>query len=212
LINTIINICFDSIGSEFTLGEPVDVLIGLKNIAQQSEESTGSVFNVQYARGYLLSAEGALYQNLTGLAYNVTIGPSQSTTILYSFVASPQLEGREYNIAVEVFYVSGTKDAFGTIAYNDTLSFVQKEESLFTVGSIVQLAMVAGMIGLVLFGLLQVFSGRTKKRGSSTTTSTGDQVSADKIVTVGKEQVNTDFIPASHKKLVDKLQKKKKSE
>ena len=188
------------------LGEPVEVLVGLKNIAQDKD----TLFNIQYARGYVISLEqNFIIQNLTGLAYNITIAPTQSASLLYSFVASPQLEAREYTVAVEVFYIGSNKDTYGTVAFNQTLSFVQKEESLFTIGSIFQLTTVAGMIGLVFVGVFQVMSGRTKKRGGSTTTSTGDQVSEDKLVRVGKEKVNTEFIPTSHKKLVEKLQKKK---
>jgi len=193
-----------------SLAEPAEVLIGLKNTGEGDE----ATFRIQYAKGYLISSidPSFIIQNFTGMSYNVTLSPSQSASLSYSFVASPQLEARDYTVAVEVFYVNANKDTFGTIAFNQTINFVAKEESLLALGSLVQIAMIIGMIGLVAYGVLQAFSGSkySKKRvGGSVTTSTGDQVSEDKMVNVGNEKVNMDFIPASHRVQLEKLQKKK---
>ena len=196
--------------SKIPVAEQVDVLLGLKNTGEGEE----AIFNIQYARGYLISTIDPTFiiQNFTGFNYNVTIGPNQSASLLYSFLASPQLEARDYTVAVEVFYLNANKDTFGSIAFNQTLTFVAKEDSLLSIGSLIQMTMIVGMMTVVFYGAYFAFSGSKvakKKVGGSTTTSTGDQVSEDKILSVGNEKVNMDFIPASHRKKLEQLQSKK---
>ncbi len=200
------------LSKDLALGEQVDVLLGLKNTGEGDE----AVFNIQYARGYLFSTlePSVIIQNFTGFQYNVTIGPNQSASLVYSLFASPQLEARDYVVAVEVFYLNANRDTFGSIAFNQTLDFAGKEESLFSIGSIIQMTMIIGMMTAVFYGAYIAFSGSKvakKKVSASTTTSTGDQVSEDKLITVGKEKINMDFIPAAHRKKLEQLKKKKEA-
>jgi len=205
------SILLDKDASNVPLGEPVDVLIGLKN---SNEEST---FHVRVVRGHLRSTvdPNFVIQNFTSYRYNVTIEPLHFASLLYTFVASPQLESNDYTVVVEVFYINENKDTFGSVVFNQTLHFTVKEESIWSLTSLAQMSMVIGMLGLVSFGVYQVFAGSKyakKKSSGSYTTSTGDQVSEEKLLTVSKDiRVNMDFIPNIHKEKVAKLQKKKET-
>lgn len=186
----------------------MDVLIGLKN---SNEES---IFNVRVVRGHLRSTidPNFVIQNFTSYRYNVTVEPLHFASLLYTFVPSSQLESNDYTIVAEAFYINENKDTFGSVVFNQTLHFTAKEESLLSLTSLAQMSMVVGMLGLVSFGVYQVFAGSKlakKKSGGSYTTSTGDQVLAEKLLNVSKgTQVNIDFIPSIHKEKIEKIQKK----
>ncbi|KAF0972577.1 hypothetical protein FDP41_008826 [Naegleria fowleri] len=174
------------------LGKESEVILGFLN--------TGDLpFSVQFIRGYLVANldQPFIVQNFTGSIQNVTVGPEETATFSYKFVADKTLDAREYTVMVDVFYLNVDNDTFSTTFFNQTVQFVEAQESadFETVFSYVSLF---AMLGLMAFGAWYLFKGSAQYKKFFGTTSTSSAVSTEKLVNIKGTNVNLDFIPKEH--------------
>ncbi|KAL9646837.1 hypothetical protein ABK040_013698 [Willaertia magna] len=180
------------------LGKEAEVILGFLN--------TGDLpFHVQYIRGYLVVNMDQTYtvQNFTGVPQNVTVGPEETATFSYKFVADRNLDARDYTVMVDVYYLNVDNDTFATTFYNKTLQFTEPQEAadFETVFSYVSLV---GMLGLLAFGGWYLFKSTPQYKklfGAATTTSTA---TSENTIKIGKKEVNLDWIPKEHRKMLEK--------
>lgn len=66
---------------------------------------------------------------LTGFAYNVSVLPEETSTLLYRFMPSEMLAPREFGLIVDVFYTNERNSTFATTFFNQTVTLVEPEEA-----------------------------------------------------------------------------------
>jgi len=193
------------------VGKTADILLGFTNNGDRP-------FNVQFIRGYLTSPLDPTYvlYNFTGTPVNVTVEPEEVASLLYRIKTDPQMDPREFGVVVDVFYLNEDRDTFATTFFNRTITFTEPVEGLDAknIFSYVFLLVMLGLLGFGVFKLastnasVKKFLGGSKKSTSGTTS----VAAATNVLRVGSPQgknqeIDLDYIPASHRKLIEKKQK-----
>eukprot|EP01080_Neovahlkampfia_damariscottae_P008800 gene8800-748_t len=176
--------------NKFAVGSWSDVLLGFENTGDKP-------FKIQYIRGHIVSPMDWTYllQNFTGFAYNVTVEPDESNTLLYRFRPDKNVDLREFGIVIDVFYTNPDNDTFATTFFNQTVTFVEAEEVFDPrqIGSYIALAVIMSVVGYILLIMFRT-STLSKKFGKS-----------KKVEAVAQEEsseVNEDWIPDHVKKTI----------
>jgi Sec-independent protein translocase protein TatA len=201
---------------EIEVGKVTNVLLGFANHGDRP-------FNVQFIRGYLTSPLDASYvlYNFTGQQVNVTVEPEEVASLLYRFKTDALMDPREFGVVVDVFYLNEDRDTFATTFFNKTVQFTEPVEGIDAknIFSYVFLVIMLGLLGFGVFKLastsasVKKFLGSSKKSTSGATSSISTSQNVLRIGSPSKSQeIDLDYIPAAHRRLIEKKQKKEKKE
>ncbi|DBA82944.1 hypothetical protein WJX77_012184 [Trebouxia sp. C0004] len=136
----------DNPGSRFTVGEAVDVVIGLHN-------SAGEVFNVTHIAGSINAPQAFQYyvQNFTFQPYNSQLKPGEQASLHYTFKPDIYLPVQEWQLSLTA-YLRTEKGFFCNTFFNSTVDVVDQPRYIDT-----QLVFL-GVIGLGVLGVIALFS------------------------------------------------------
>jgi len=197
--------------NKIEVGKIANVLMGFTNNGDRP-------FNVQYIRGYLTSPLDPTYvlYNFTGQQVNVTVEPDEVASLVYRFKTDPQMDPREFGVVVDVFYLNEDRDTFATTFFNKTIQFTEPVEGIDAknIFSYIFLVVMLGLLGFGVFKLastnasVKKFLGGSKKTTSSSSASVSTSTNVLRVGSPTKPQeIDLDYIPASHRKLIEKKQK-----
>jgi len=141
-----------------TAGTDVDAIVGLSSSAESSGLST--TYRIEYVLAYLSFREtGYFVQNFTGAQYSRTVSPGETVSVRYRFQPDASLESRDYNLMMQVFYMSEDNETYLATPFNGTVTIVDNSLSfldgrtLFAYGSVIGIiAMLGGAAYTKVFG------------------------------------------------------------
>ncbi|KAL0480436.1 translocon-associated protein subunit alpha [Acrasis kona] len=192
------------------VGKSADVLMGFTNNGDRP-------FNVQYIRGYLVSPVDPTHilYNFTGTPVNVTVEAEEVATLLYRFKTNPQMDAREFGVVVDVFYLNEDRDTFATTFFNRTLNFTEASEGIDAknIFSYLFLFIMLGLLGFGAFKLASQTQSYKKyfgapKKVTSTVTTTSVSNNILRTGPLESQQIDLDYVPAAHRKLLEKRTKR----
>lgn len=133
-------------------GQFVDVLCGFTNKGDKG-------FNVTGMRASLHSVfDPSMYlQNFSDIAPYTEVKMGEEGTLLYRFFPDPNLEPREYILALTVDYIDADKEEYRSVYFNGTIEMVESQGSADTrtfFGRILTL----GFLGILGFGGYHVYN------------------------------------------------------
>ncbi|KAK9823798.1 hypothetical protein WJX72_005579 [[Myrmecia] bisecta] len=105
---------------QFTVGEPVDVVVGFHNGGDERLNITGIM-------GSLNLAEQPAYfvQNFSGQGYAAALNKGEEASLHYTFTPAANLPQREFIVALTVFYQSQAS-AHSTLFFNKTIDVIER--------------------------------------------------------------------------------------
>jgi translocon-associated protein subunit alpha len=137
----------DNPAKVFPAGEPVEVLVGLRNKGsrQYNITSIDASFNYPLDFSYFI-------QNFTRWEYGMPVSASQEVSLSYMFRPDAMLEPREFGLLVNVHYTDSTGKAYTSVAFNGTVDLVESAggwdaQSFFAVLAVLALVGVGGFFG-----------------------------------------------------------------
>ncbi|GIL69103.1 hypothetical protein Vretimale_17308 [Volvox reticuliferus] len=105
---------------QFIAGEPVKVVLGIRNEASED-------YNISMIMGSLNSAQEfrSYYWNFTQQVYFQVVEPSKELSVEYAFLPPRDLPPNDYQVALTVFYEAA--DGFkSTTFFNQTITVLEK--------------------------------------------------------------------------------------
>eukprot|EP00008_Paramoeba_atlantica_P003553 CAMPEP_0201484558 /NCGR_PEP_ID=MMETSP0151_2-20130828/8725_1 /ASSEMBLY_ACC=CAM_ASM_000257 /TAXON_ID=200890 /ORGANISM="Paramoeba atlantica, Strain 621/1 / CCAP 1560/9" /LENGTH=204 /DNA_ID=CAMNT_0047868275 /DNA_START=222 /DNA_END=833 /DNA_ORIENTATION=+ len=107
---------------ELTAGSPMDVVVTVANRAQR--DALAGSYRVEYVLAHLAVGQPAFFvQNFTGAQYNRTVRPGDTISLPYRLFPGVDLENRDYNFVLQVFYV-GEEETFLATPLNTTATIL----------------------------------------------------------------------------------------
>merc|ERR1711934_621045 len=142
----------------FVIGQPVQVLVGLKNLGS-------STLNVTTIAGAFNSPVDVrqFVQNFTEQGVNVTVAPESAMTFAYTFAPDPRHEPVKLLFAASIFYQDAeTGQKYSSTFFNSTVELIEPPASVDTktIFSWVGLTSVVAIVALI---AIKVSSGNEEK-------------------------------------------------
>ncbi|KAL3152709.1 hypothetical protein ABBQ38_012300 [Trebouxia sp. C0009 RCD-2024] len=136
----------DHPGARFTVGGPVDVVLGLHN-------SAGEAFNITHIAGSINSPQAFQYyvQNFTLKPYNSYLKPGEQASLQYTFKPDSYLPVQEWQLSLTA-YLRTDRGFFCNTFFNQTVDVVDQPRWIDT-----QLLFL-GLIGCGVLGVIALFS------------------------------------------------------
>eukprot|EP00296_Roombia_truncata_P000570 JP436250.1.p1 GENE.JP436250.1~~JP436250.1.p1 ORF type:complete len:272 (-),score=99.94 JP436250.1:94-909(-) len=148
---------------KFLSGEKIDVLIGFSNTHDQS-------FNISKVIGRLHSPYDFKYfiQNFTTIYPEIIVAPSEQTTIGYTIDPDANLDSRDYQFSVVVFFnhePAATGGNFSSTVFNSTV-FITESQITVDTRQFFSYALGIAIMALFVFGLYKfALASLFKKKG-----------------------------------------------
>lgn len=147
--------------------EPVDVLIGFTNEGEKT-------FNVTWIQAALMYPPDHRYyiQNYTRFIYEQAVEPKEQTTLLYKFLPDQGLDAREFDLTIFMFYGDETGTNYSTVVFNDTISLVDRPDSVDAQTFFTYVGILAA-VGLASFVAYKNFFSASSKKTRTRRVETG---------------------------------------
>eukprot|EP01084_Bolivina_argentea_P175395 303750_1 len=174
-------------GEQLAAGEWVDTVLAFDN-ADESQD-----YQVRFVASHLnqIGDSLAFVQNFTGNTFERTVAAKSTGTFLYRFKPHENLDPRDYNLVIRVFFSTANNETLAIAAYNSTVTIT---EPLGTDPEMIMtFVTIAGLIGAAVW----FFSN---KKGSSSAAK-APRAAAPSAATQemgSKGSLNKDYISADH--------------
>ncbi|XP_035008480.1 translocon-associated protein subunit alpha [Hippoglossus stenolepis] len=145
-------------GEEFFANEIVRFLVGFTNKGSQDFAVQSLEASFRYPQDFQF-----YIQNFTALPLNTAVQPQTQASFEYSFIPAQPMAGRPFGLVILLNFLDNEGNVFQTAIYNQTVTITEREEGLDGETMFLYIFL-AGLVGLMLFGIYQVLETRTKKR------------------------------------------------
>jgi len=143
----------------FTLGKPIDLVVGFINNGKAAFNVTGLQASLLHPQDF-----SVYVQNYTQRQLLVTVQPTQQVSLLYSFLPDAFLEPRDFGLLARVFYTLDNGAAnYSNIFYNGSVILEEPEEPLDAQTLFTYVGLL-GVAGLVVFLVYRALTGGSKRR------------------------------------------------
>jgi len=147
----------------FIIGEPVTVLIGFANKADETFNITaiGAQFHSPYDHSYFI-------QNFTRKFVSVTAEPNQQVTLEYKFTPDKNLEPLPFWLSGWIVYNGTDGELYSNIFFNNTIEVIEKpgEADTRRFFTVLTLVAIAGLVAYFFLGG-NASSSKSRKTDSS---------------------------------------------
>eukprot|EP00760_Papus_ankaliazontas_P011578 PhM_4_TR14859/c0_g1_i1/m.26159/K13249/SSR1; translocon-associated protein subunit alpha len=131
-------------GSAIPTGDYVEALVGMNNAADVT-------YRAEYVVAYLLNPNPMFYiQNFSGAVYGRSVSAGETATLKYRFKPDAQLDPRDYNLVVQVFYMNDDNETFLASAFNSTVTLAEPVTTM-DAQTIFSYASLLGVVGLLVY-------------------------------------------------------------